>query len=55
MSYSKSTRRPAWVDLAVKQDERAPFVRALQQARVAAYAASEFVRQGSFMSARCSY
>jgi len=36
---------------AVKQDERAPFVRALQRARVAAYAPCEFVEQESFMSA----
>lgn len=36
----------------VKQDERAPFVQALQQARIAAYAAGEFVEQESFMSAR---
>jgi SAM-dependent methyltransferase len=36
----------------VKQDERAPFVRALQQARVSAYAAGEFVEQESFMSAQ---
>jgi SAM-dependent methyltransferase len=35
----------------VKQDERAPFVRALQRARVAAYAPGEFVEQESFMRA----
>jgi SAM-dependent methyltransferase len=35
----------------VKQDERAPFVDALQQARVAAYAPGEFVEQESFMRA----
>jgi SAM-dependent methyltransferase len=35
----------------VKQDERAPFVRALQRARVAAYAPGEFVGQESFMRA----
>jgi SAM-dependent methyltransferase len=35
----------------VKQDERAPFVRALQRARVGAYAAGEFVEQESFMAA----
>jgi SAM-dependent methyltransferase len=35
----------------VKQDERAPFVRALQRARVAAYAPGEFVEQESFMLA----
>jgi SAM-dependent methyltransferase len=37
--------------LAVKQDERAPFVDALQRARVAAYAPGEFVEQESFMRA----
>jgi SAM-dependent methyltransferase len=35
----------------VKQDERAPFVHALQRARVAAYAPGEFVEQESFMGA----
>jgi SAM-dependent methyltransferase len=35
----------------VKQDERAPFVRALQRARVSAYAPGEFVEQESFMRA----
>jgi len=35
----------------VKQDERAPFVRALQRARVAAYAPGEFVEQEGFMRA----
>jgi SAM-dependent methyltransferase len=35
----------------VKQDERAPFDRALQRARVSAYAVGEFVEQESFMSA----
>jgi SAM-dependent methyltransferase len=35
----------------VKQDERAPFVRALRRARAAAYASGEFVEQESFMSA----
>jgi SAM-dependent methyltransferase len=35
----------------VKQDERAPFVGALQQARVAAYAPGEFIEQESFMRA----
>ena len=42
---------PVRSDLAVKQDERAPFVRGLQRARVAAYAPSEFVEQESFMGA----
>ena len=37
--------------LAVRQDERAPFHRALQRARVSAYAPGEFVEQESFMSA----
>jgi SAM-dependent methyltransferase len=35
----------------VKQDERAPFVDALQGARVAAYEPGEFVEQESFMGA----
>jgi len=35
----------------VKQDHRAPFDRALQRARVSAYAAGEFVGQESFMTA----
>ncbi len=35
----------------MRQDERAPFVQALQRARVAAYAPGEFVGQESFMSA----
>jgi SAM-dependent methyltransferase len=35
----------------MKQDERAPFVQALQRARVSAYAAGEFVEQESFMTA----
>jgi SAM-dependent methyltransferase len=35
----------------MKQDERAPFVHALERARVAAYAPGEFVEQESFMSA----
>ena len=35
----------------MKQDERAPFVRALYRARVAAYAPGEFVEQESFMRA----
>jgi SAM-dependent methyltransferase len=35
----------------VKQDERAPFVRALRRARASAYAPGEFVEQESFMSA----
>jgi SAM-dependent methyltransferase len=33
----------------VRQDERAPFVRALQRARVGAYAPGEFIEQESFM------
>jgi SAM-dependent methyltransferase len=36
----------------MKQDERAPFVQALQRARVSAYAPGEFVDQESFMRAR---
>jgi SAM-dependent methyltransferase len=35
----------------VKQDNRAPFVTALQRARMAAYAPDEFVEQESFMRA----
>jgi SAM-dependent methyltransferase len=35
----------------MKQDERAPFVQALQRARVAAFAPGEFVGQESFMRA----
>jgi SAM-dependent methyltransferase len=35
----------------VKQDERAPFVRAMYRARVAAYEPGEFVEQESFMRA----
>jgi SAM-dependent methyltransferase len=35
----------------VKQDERAPFVQALQRARASAYAPGEFVEQESFMPA----
>jgi SAM-dependent methyltransferase len=35
----------------VKQDERAPFVRALYRARVSAYAPGEFVEQESFVRA----
>jgi SAM-dependent methyltransferase len=35
----------------VKQDERAPFVQALQPARVSAYAPGEFVEQEGFMRA----
>jgi SAM-dependent methyltransferase len=36
----------------VKQDERAPFVEGLQQARLAAFAPGEFVEQESFMGTR---
>src|ERR671918_1429621 len=36
---------------AVNQDDRAPFVRALQRARASAYAPGEFVEQESFMRA----
>src|ERR671924_362705 len=35
----------------MNQDQRAPFVRALQRARAAAYARGEFVEQESFMRA----
>ena len=35
----------------MKQDERAPFARALQRARVSAYAPGEFAGQESFMTA----
>ena len=44
-------RHPIERSTAVKQDERAPFVRALQRARVTAYAPGEFVEQESFMRA----
>jgi SAM-dependent methyltransferase len=37
--------------MAVNQDERAPFVRALRRARVSAFAPDEFVEQESFMGA----
>ena len=45
---------PAGADIlrGVKQDERAPFDRALQRARASAYAPGEFVEQESFMLAR---
>jgi SAM-dependent methyltransferase len=36
---------------AMRQDDRAPFDRALQRARVSAYGAAEFVGQESFMTA----
>ena len=35
----------------MKQDERAPFVRALERARIAAYPSGEFVEQEGFMRA----
>ncbi len=35
----------------MKQDERAPFVRALERARIGAYAPGEFIEQESFMLA----
>ena len=35
----------------MNQDDRAPFVRALQRARAFAYAPGEFVEQESFMGA----
>src|SRR5918994_4288522 len=38
--------------IARKQDERAPFVRALRRARMSAYSPGEFVEQESFMGAR---
>lgn len=38
-------------DAAVRQDERAPFVQALQRARASAYAPGEFVEQEGFMRA----
>ena len=42
---------PAAILYGVKQDERAPFVKALQRARVSAYPPGEFVEQESFMLA----
>src|SRR4029453_195746 len=44
-------REPCARGTAMKQDERAPFVRALQRARASAYAPGEFVEQESFMGA----
>ena len=38
-------------NLPVRQDDRAPFVQALQRARLSAYAPGEFAGQESFMSA----
>src|SRR4051794_16749123 len=40
-----------WHPADMEQDERAPFVRALQRARVSAYALDEYVEQESFMRA----
>jgi SAM-dependent methyltransferase len=53
MTLGRSQAFPAEAGMlrAVKQDERAPFVRALQRARVAAYGPGEFVEQEGFMSA----
>jgi SAM-dependent methyltransferase len=42
---------PAGPDPAVRQDDRGPFVRALQSARVAAYPPGEYVEQEGFMRA----
>ncbi len=42
---------PAAILYGVKQDERAPFVKALQRARLSAYPPGEFVEQESFMLA----
>jgi SAM-dependent methyltransferase len=42
---------PAWAELAVKQDDRAQFAKALRRARAAAYPPGEFVEQEGFMSA----
>src|SRR5437764_6077006 len=44
--YASRGRRAA-----VNQDQRAPFVRALQRARTAAYAPGEYVEQEGFMRA----
>ena len=46
-----ASRAPAGMLRGVKQDERAPFVRALERARVSAYPPGEFVEQESFMRA----
>src|SRR5882757_2369991 len=51
-SASRSLRGDGRASIAaVKQDQRAPFVRALYRARVSAYAPGEFVEQESFMRA----
>jgi SAM-dependent methyltransferase len=44
-------RASAAIVCRVKQDQRAPFVQALERARVAAYAPGQFVEQESFMGA----
>src|SRR5947209_8424274 len=44
-------KREAGRKTGVNQDERAPFVKALQRARTLAYAPGEFVGQESFMHA----
>jgi SAM-dependent methyltransferase len=44
-------RQPRGHTAVVRQDERAPFVQALQRARVSAYAPGEFVEQEGFMLA----
>jgi SAM-dependent methyltransferase len=44
-------RREQATGTAVKQDERAPFTRALERARVAAYTPGEFIEQESLMRA----
>ena len=47
----KTSRPRTDILCGVKQDERAPFDRALQRARASAYAPDEFVEQESFMRA----
>jgi SAM-dependent methyltransferase len=48
----KAEDRQLWAfGTAVKQDERAPFVQALQRARESAYPSGEFIEQESFMRA----
>jgi SAM-dependent methyltransferase len=48
-AVSQPSRPRADILRNVKQDERAPFVEALQRARVSAYAPGEFVEQEGFM------
>jgi SAM-dependent methyltransferase len=51
LAAGQPSRRRADILRGVKQDERAPFIQALQRARVSAYAPGEFVEQEGFMRA----